>query len=488
MSDPAVPPHVMLISTDHWPANLLGCAGHPTVRTPTLDQLASNGCYFPQAYTVVPACMPARRTLFTGLSPYTHGVFGNEMRRLPRNITTLQQHFRNHGYHAVGVGKIEVFPTRSRAGFDETVVDFEGRGFARGELDDYELYLADEGHPGQRYGGGMCNNDYLFRPWHLAEEHHVINWTARTMCRQLARRDPDKPFFGYLSFSSPHPPLAPLRDYLDLYRDLTPPVPVRGDWSTAPDRSPCLEDSQKRRGNYTDEETLRIRRAFYALCTHIDHQLRTVIGTLSEFRMLPNTILLFTSDHGDMLGDHGLWTKQNCFEGEVRVPMLLSGPGVTPGCVDQRLVSLLDIYPTLATLAGLPLPEHLEGCRMVGDPSRQTLGVLKMKGAGACRMQRDARYKLVYFPAGNQRLLFDLQNDPQECHDLGRDPEHAEALQRLSRVMIESFQLEGEMTWVRNGELVGTTDYERLAGHDFRYRLQRGLHHPTPPRSANYSY
>ena len=160
------------------------------------------------------------------------------------------------------------------------------------------------------------------------------------------------------------------------------------------------------------EEAQRIRRAFYASCTHIDHQIRNVIGTIREHRMLNDTIICFTSDHGDMLGDHGLWTKQNCFENEVRIPMIIQGPGVERGLIDDRLVSIEDIYPTLLELAGIDVPEHVDGLSMVGNKQRDTVTAVKLADASGCRMIRDKQYKLVYFPAGNQRLLFDLKNDP----------------------------------------------------------------------------
>lgn len=491
MPDPSRPdetsrPNVLLVCVDHWPGHLLGCGGHPTVLTPTLDTLASSGCRYPNAYTPVPACMPARRSLHTGLSAYGHDSYQNEMRRFPMGIPTLAQTFRDHGYHAVGVGKMEVFPTRSRAGFDETILDFEGRGFAQGEFDDYELYLADAGHAGERFTGGMCTNDYMFRPWHLDEHLHVTNWTARTMCRQIARRDPDKPGFWFLSFSKPHPPLDPLRDYLDLYRGLEPPAPVHGEWSTAPSRSSRIRQSQERFARRSDTEAQRVRQAFYALCTHIDHQLRTVIGTLLEHRLMQNTIIAFTSDHGDMLGDHGLWTKQNCFEGEARVPMLMSGPGVTAGTVDDRLVTLEDLYPTLLGLAGIPTPGHVEGLDMVGQTRRETIASIFSVGPGACRMLRDARHKLVYFPAGNQRLLFDLHDDPHECHDLASDPAHAEPLARLTQAMIDSFQLDAERAWIEDGKLVGVPD--TLPAGRGSYHNQRGHHHPAPVRRVDYPY
>jgi arylsulfatase A-like enzyme len=159
----------------------------------------------------------------------------------------------------------------------------------------------------------------------------VTNWAANQMCRQIIRRDPLRPFFGYLSFSHPHPPLAPLQAYLEMYRDVEVPEPVIGDWIAGdPESLPvalqrAMRNMDDAGRHFSQSDVAAIRRAFYALCTHIDHQLRLVLATLRERGMMSNTIICFTSDHGDMLGDHRLWAKRWMYDGSNRVPMLLSG-------------------------------------------------------------------------------------------------------------------------------------------------------------------
>lgn len=488
MSDQSKP-NVLLISTDHWPANLLGCADHPAVQTPTLDALAASGVRFPNAYASCPVCIPARRTLWTGLSPHSHGMFQNEARRLPEGIPTLAQTFRDNGYHAVGVGKIEVFPTRARVGFDETILDFEGRGFARGDIDDYEIFLADNGHPGERFAGGMCTNDYVARPWHLDEQLHVTNWTTQQMCRSIIRRDPDKPGFWFLSYSKPHPPLDPLRDYLNMYRDIDIPMPVYGDW--AENDPPARVQTNQLSFPHRNMDFIReARRAFYALCTHIDHQLRVVIGTLSQHGLLNNTIICFTADHGDMLGDHGMWGKQVGYEPSANIPMIVSGTSVQADNgvvghhrVDDRLVSFEDVYVTLLELAGIDVPKHAEGLSMVGDKKREIVLSVNGLAANATRTVRDDRYKLVYYPAGNRRQLFDLQDDPNELHDLAGSKSHAGDLSRLTDALVARLTDEREAAWLKDGELVGLAEIPESDRGPFPNRSlhgQRGMHFPPP--------
>src|SRR5690606_13666785 len=144
--------------TDHWPAALLGCAGHAVVQTPTLDELARSGTRFTNAYAECPVCVPARRTLMTGTTPRTHGLRRNHGDPMP-DIPTIAKTFRDAGYQAYGVGKLHVTPQRNRIGFDDVILDEEGR-LQMGVIDDYELFLADSGFPGQRHLHGMGNNSY----------------------------------------------------------------------------------------------------------------------------------------------------------------------------------------------------------------------------------------------------------------------------------------------------------------------------------------
>ena len=165
-------PNVLLISTDHWPAALLGAAGHPAIQTPTLDELCRSGVRFRNAYAECPVCIPARRTLMTGTTPRTHGdrVFKDKL-TMPE-IPTMAQTFRDAGYQAYAVGKLHVYPQRDRIGFDDVILDEEGR-VQYGVLDDYELFLGDQGYAGRHFDHGMGNNEYVNRPWHLPDETHA---------------------------------------------------------------------------------------------------------------------------------------------------------------------------------------------------------------------------------------------------------------------------------------------------------------------------
>ena len=480
---PSEKPHVLLISTDHWPAALLGEAGHSAIITPTLDELARSGTRFSNAYSECPVCIPARRTLMTGTPPKTHGdrVF-KTLEPMPA-LPTLAQTFRSSGYQAYAVGKLHVYPQRNRIGFNDVILAEEGRPHL-GAVDDHDLYLSDHGFAGQGFAHGMSNNEYSHRPWHLPEHAHVTNWAAREMCRLIKRRDPQRPGFWYLSFCHPHPPLVPLQSYLDLYMDVDIDRPYDGEWSRDVANLPfALKQIQGKHAHLKDAEIRRIRRAFYALCTHIDHQLRVVIGTLREEGLLDDTIILFTSDHGDMLGNHGLWAKRLYYERSANVPMILVGGSdgrVPHHAVDDRLVGWQDVMPTLLDLAGVEIPDSVEGLSMVGQPRRSALYGECGEDASASRMLRDERYKLIYYPVGNRSQLFDLQEDPDERVDLSSSEAHASVCANLKEQLISQLY-GGDLQWLDNGQLVGLPDRTYTPGSNKGLSGVRGLHFPSPP-------
>ena len=478
-------PSVLLISTDHWPAYLMGGAGHPAIRTPTLDSLAGAGVRYTNAYAECPVCIPARRTLMTGATTRTHGDRVFKVQEPMPQLPTVAQTFRDAGYQSYAVGKLHIFPQRDRIGFDDVILAEEGRPIL-GAIDDYELWLGEEGHPGRSFAHGMSNNEYSYRPWHLSEETHVTNWATDQMCRMIRRRDPTRPGFWFLSYCHPHPPLVPLEWYYNFYRDVDIPLPFRGSWSEDFDELPySLQMIQTRYGStFSDEELRGILCAFYALCTHIDHQLRRVIGTLREEKLLDNTIICFTSDHGDMLGHHGLWAKRLYYEQSANIPMLLLGPvgdQRTPaGSQDDRLVGWQDVMPTLLDLAGIPVPDSVEGISMVGEERRPYLFGEVGEGPMATRMIRQGQYKLIYYPTGNRFHLFDLDADPQEMHDLSAEESHASLRQQMTALLVD--ELYGnDQDWLQDGELVGLPDQEWQPVENRELSGQRGLHWPPPP-------
>lgn len=471
-------PNVLLINTDHWQASLLGSAGHKVIMTPTLDSLADGGIRFSNAYSECPVCIPARRSLMTGTSPRKHGdrVYTDTM-NMP-DFPTLAETFSNAGYQTNAVGKLHVYPQRNRIGFDDAIITEEAR-YDFGVVDDYQIWLGEQGYTGQEYSHGMGNNTYYTRPWHLPEEAHPTTWVTNQMIKTIKRKDPTKPAFYYISYMYPHPPLVPLQSYLDMYDLDEIDDSYSGDWSL--DEYYPLKALQHSSSAYSSKEIKLAKRAFYAQCTHIDHQIRLLIGTLRETNMLDNTIIMFHSDHGDMLFDHKMVAKRVFYENAANVPMILSGKPLekSRGQIDKRLVCLADVMPTLLDLCNIPVPESVEGISMLGTDKREMLYGEMGEGDKATRMVVDGKYKLIYYAVGNVMQLFDLDNDPYEKVNIINTETILDIQKSLTDFLIVNLYKE-DLNWISDGKLTGLPNKDFNPPADYALYNQRGGHWPPP--------
>lgn len=475
--------NVLLINTDHWAGSFLGCAGNNEIMTPTIDQLAESGVRFSNCYSTCPVCIPARRSLMTGTFPRTHGdrVFSDEM-EMP-DITTMAQQFRNAGYQAYAVGKLHVYPQRNRIGFDDVILSEEAR-YNYGVTDDYQIWLGENGYLGKEYAHGMSNNQYFTRPWHLPEEAHHTNWATAQMMRAIKRRDPTRPAFFYVSYVHPHPPLVPLQCYWDMYASVDIPNAPEDNWSSG--EASVFAKYRRMASAYGKPDRVRAKRAFYALCTHIDHQIRLLIGTLREEGLLDDTIVAFTSDHGDMLFDHGFVAKRSFYRNSTNVPLIITGRPLEKmaGNVSSDLACLEDIMPTLLGACGLPVPDSVEGLDLLSGAKRELLYGEFGTGSVATRMVTDGHYKLIYYPCGNIIQLFDLGNDPDELVDISKSANHCSVMSKLTDFMVSKFY-DGDLKWLENRVLVGMEDNrQEKEAIDYGLYNQRGGHWPTPRPGA----
>lgn len=478
-------PNVLLICTDHWGDMFTRPAGHPVVMTPTLDQLSRSGVRFTRAYSACPSCIPARKSLTLGMNARAHGdrvyTDGVEWPKYP----TLAQCFSEAGYQSYAVGKLHAWPQRDRLGFGDVILEEQGRHQHRpildGVADDYELFLQEQGYSGLEYANGMTQNDFVSRRWHLPEHLHPVNWATREMCRTIRRRDPRKPGFWYLSYSAPHPPMVPLQSYLDLYRDVEIDMPVVGEWAQRFEDLPLhMQERTWPSALHTagPHEVRLARQAYYATLTHIDHQIRVVIGTLREAGLADNTIIAFTADHGHMVGEHNIWAMTPFYEASAHIPMIIvpakGDPRLAPATTDDRFVEFGDLMPTLLDLAGIPIPEHVNQLSMIGDQRREYVYGEHGEGCATQRMIRRGQYKLVYAAAGNRAQLFDIEADPRETQDLASDPAHAAALQELMALLVQN-SYGNDSEWIKDGQVVGLPHKPFVPGDIRHLQGQRGL-------------
>lgn len=421
----------------------------------------------------------------TGTMPRTHGARTNATTLPMPEFPTMAQCFRDAGYQAYSVGKLHVYPQRSRIGFDDCILMEEGRARPQGCPDDWEMALSERGYPGVEFGTGVSNNFYVTRPWHLPNDLHPDFWAAREMCRTIKRRDPNKPSFWHLSFTGPHPPMWPPADMLDLYRDVDMDLPAEGDWVREFWENPPLMVQQAHDiGSMQDAPAHEIdlaRRAFYASITHIDYQIRTIIGCLNDEKLIENTAIMFIADHGDMLGDHGMWAKKVMYDKSTRIPLYLVPPvedsRCMPGTTDDRLCDLCDVMPTLLDLAGIKAPESVEGHSLLAPAENRHIYSEYGEGSMATRMVREGDYKLIYYADGNLFQLFNVKMDPCESVDLAKDQSHAKVLKSLQNLLQSELYGDDEK-FIKEGEFCGLPKAKAPLGQGRNLASQRGFRFP----------
>lgn len=418
-------PNIIFILADQMRGDCLSVTGHPVVRTPNIDSLAQRGVAFTAAYSPCPSCIAARASIFTGLSPSSHGRLGYRDGVPWRYENMLAQVLSNAGYQTHCVGKTHFYPQRAHLGF-QSLDSYEALQNLDGDyVNDYHEWLRERtGRALAHLDHGLDNNSWNARPSPLPEELHNNTWVVTKGLEFIRRRDKTRPFFLNLSFHRPHPPIDPPQTFYDMYRDRDiPPVPV-GDWAGCNDVP--ISGLACWRGRLADDVLAHSRRAYYAQVAHIDAQIGRLLVAMGTG--LSNTVFIFASDHGEMLGDHHLFRKCYAYEGSAKVPLVICPPPDGEGghfC--DKPVTLTDIYPTVLDYAGVEVPEACEGESLAGlcDGTQGTWreyvhGEHSPSYDPDLGMQyvTDGREKYVWYTSTGQELLFDLTNDPDELHDL----------------------------------------------------------------------
>ncbi|MGI6083698.1 MAG: arylsulfatase [Limnochordia bacterium] len=450
-------PNILFITTDQHRGDCLGCAGHPAVETPYLDQLASEGALFTKAYTAVPSCTPARSCILTGMDQWHHGrltMTGSDALEFP---ATLPGELAQAGYHTQGVGKMHFFPQRRLYGFHHLVLDESSRQIGR-FVSDYRAWFEEQKEGSYGYRDHSVDwNSWMGRPTHLPEHLHPTYWTASEGIKFIKNRDPSKPFFLWLSFARPHSPYEPPQVYWDMYADNPDiPEPVIGDW--AEEFGVANADVNAPWGRRSAKEIRRARVGYYGSITFIDHQIGRLLYELRHFapRELANTLIVFTSDHGDMLGDHYHWRKTYAYEGSAHVPFIVRFPlhwDLPRHQVRDELVELRDVMPTLLDAAGVDIPESVDGQSLLpllrgetADWREYVQGehTLSYGLEWGNQWITDGRHKYVWFHHTGRELFFDLEQDPGECRNLIADPAYAERINLLRQRLADINERRGD--------------------------------------------
>ncbi len=431
-------PNIIYIVADQWRGDCLGLYGnaHP-VMTPHINQLASEGINFSRAYADCPICMPQRVTMLTGKTGSQMRClsnFGpNGMPDFDRSMTLPARLAREAGYQTKAIGKMHFMPQRSRYGFEHVTL----------HPDDYLWWLEDHGYGGAFRGHGLGGNEVYPAAAVTPDKYYHTTWSIDESIRFLEQRDPETPFFLYLVFEAPHSPFDPPEPYDRMYDNFSISDPVQGDWV----RSQYPASFQRRRitrkfDQLTPEVIREARRRYYGQISQIDYHLGRLFGALRTRGIDRDTAIVFTSDHGECLGDHGLFAKHCFLESAARVPLIMRMP-VSAGlplaedcCAPTQTA---DIAPTLLDLVGLLPDEDAEG--------ESLLPLMKSPDAFRDRVifgetpetavAIDKEFKYVFYRAGGTQQFFNTKQDPDDRTHLLADPTHTGDASRLKTKLLE---------------------------------------------------
>jgi choline-sulfatase len=418
--------NILVITSDEHNPKIMGCAGHPVIRTPAMDRLAREGTMFTRAYAADPICAPTRQSIMTGNYPQEHGQFGNSY-IFNERIRTWGNHFQEHGYLTACIGKTHTNNESAKFGFDYRNVARDGRARRVSDPEDKKAYDAS---PDTRFSGSILENPE-------AEHDDVV---ANDSVRWL-RENSGRKFFLHASYVKPHWPWDAPRDFYHMYdpAKIDLPRPVPGD----------LDDDFGPRRIYENwswdkitEAMHRVYRArYYGSLSWMDSNIGRLLDTLDELKLSGRTLVVYTTDHGDMAGEKGCWLKSVMFDASVRTPLLFRMPGVVPaGKKCAELINHVDLFPTIAGLAGAAsgLPGNQTGRNFSNvvlgngkgrDVTFSVHGVRPAPEPPQEIMARSQRWKFIWYPdAPEERqrfVLYDMEKDPDEMTNVAARPQNA---------------------------------------------------------------
>ena len=440
----AAKPNVLFIAVDDM-SNSLGCYGHPLVKSPNIDRLARSGVRFDRAYCQFPLCSPSRTSLMTGLRPDTTQVYDlqKHFRSVIPDAVTIPQMFMKNGYFAARVGKIYHYGNPGQIGtpgLDDAPswnVALNPRGRDKDEEDKLTNHTPKRG----------LGSSLSFMKAEGTDEEQTDGKVATEVIK-LLEANKDKPFFIAAGFYRPHCPYIAPKKYFDLYpmEKITMAQGAFPEALAAPKPSLASVAPWPWFGT-TETQSREAKQAYYATISFVDAQVGRLLDALDRLKLAQNTIVVFWSDHGYHEGEHGLWMKQSLWEGSARVPLLIRAPGAKGnGGASGRTVEFVDLYPTLADLAGLTPPKNLAGASLkpllenpVAAWSKPAFTQV-WRGGYPGHTVRTERWRYTEWDGGKQGAqLFDMASDPQELHDLAADAKHAGTVKELKALVAKNW-------------------------------------------------
>jgi choline-sulfatase len=430
------PANLVILMSDQHTASVLGAYGNDAVQTPNLDRLAAEGTLFTAAYANSPICIPSRTTFATGRYVHELKLWDNDLPYDGSQAASWGQRVHEQGHRVTTVGKLHyAAASRTEAFPDQRLPMYFVPNIQTGFLRDESPIREDSRRYVETAGPG--HSEYV--DYDRAISRSAIEW-LRAEASQLR-----EPWVLFVSFACPHFPLEPPAELYAIYADRELADPVEGSPDAWPDH-PALLENRRLQGMdkpFTRDEEDRARKAYYALVTFVDGEVGRLLSELSSLGLRDSTRIVYTSDHGESLGEHGLWWKSNMYDGAVRIPLIAAGPGVAAGVVSRTPVSLVDVFPTVVEGLGAEYAAEDEGLRgsslwglATSDPTERYVfseyhADFSVSGIF---MVRSLRWKYIYY-VGFEPQLFDMVEDPGEVVDLAGDPQYRDVRERMDQAL-----------------------------------------------------
>ncbi|MDO6584008.1 choline-sulfatase [Salipiger sp. 1_MG-2023] len=463
-------PNILIIMVDQLNGTLFPDGPADWLHVPNLKRLAARSVRFPNCYTASPLCAPGRASFMSGQLPSVTGVYDNAA-EFPSDLPTYAHHLRRAGYYTCLSGKMHFVGPDQMHGFEDRLTT--------------DIYPADFGwtpdyrKPGERidwwyHNMGSVTGAGVAEISNQMEYDDEVGNCAKAKLYDLARGKDDRPWCLTVSFTHPHDPYVARRKFWDMYEDcahLLPEVPAMAYDDHDPHSQRIFDANDWRAFNITEDNIKRSRRAYFANISYLDEKVGEMLDILESTRQ--EAAILFVSDHGDMLGERGLWFKMNFFEGSARVPMMICAPGLEPG-LNPTPVSNIDVCPTLCDLAGIDMAEVMPwtaGESLVPVAQGAARGMVAMEYAAEASYAplvalRDGKYKYTRC-ALDPEQLFDLDADPHELVNLVGQSAHAEPLERLRAAADARWDLGRFDEDVRKSQAKRWVVYEALRNGDY---------------------
>ncbi|MCL2913705.1 sulfatase-like hydrolase/transferase [Shewanella corallii] len=452
VAEPARKDNLLFVMTDEMKWDVMGVAGHPVVKTPNLDRLAAEGTYYQTAYTVAPICSPSRRSFFTSRYPHVHGVTDNSKRALANDgevdLPTLLKY---QGYETAISGKLHFYPEWHDWSFDH----FWSRSSeGPNKLQNYRQYMqakygADAFAP--KPGSVLFPDDPLghdLGEYQFAKEDFETFWLTDRALEFLDGRSEEKPFFLFLSFNEPHSPYRATQPYASMYDPDKLDVPELPEGVRA-ERQQAIAKGVKGKSRHLidDEQMMReLTAQYFGHITNVDDNLGRVLSYLDSSGLADNTIVVFSADHGNMLGDHGKWFKGVMYEGSSRVPLIIRAGKSTryarvmnQGKVVEQVVESIDVMPTLLEMMAIELPSGMQGQSLLPLTSGKTDSWKNHAFSQRTDyMFRQDHFKLIVpgKPGRGELELYDLSADPGEHNNLANKPEYQQKVAQMRAAVV----------------------------------------------------